>query len=149
MIENIEQLFRHYIKAFQAYDIASARACYHVPCTLHTPDNVVHIADEQGFIREFEDIFAMLQHANICDFKVLSASYTRVSDTIILACVDWQFLNQQEKSQKPEVFTDFSAFYHIGLFNGQRKIFNVVSQELSQSTKLNTIFLDKITQENN
>jgi hypothetical protein len=52
---------------------------------------------------------------------------------LILACVDWQFIGS-----KGEVFTDFSAFYHIAFNDGQWKVFNVVSQELNQSVQLNT-----------
>tara|TARA_R110000782_G_C14816971_1_gene413349 strand:- start:6794 stop:6991 length:198 start_codon:yes stop_codon:yes gene_type:complete len=58
-----------------------------------------------------------------------------LSESLILACIDWQFIDT-----KGDVFTDFSAFYHLALNNEQWQIFNVVSQELSQSIALNETF---------
>ena len=96
-------------------------------------DKVVLIEDGSAFEREFLDIFTVLSHAKITQFDALRASFSELSENLLLACVDWQFIGDNG-----EIFTDFSAFYHIAFNNGQWKIFNVVSQELSQSVQLNT-----------
>ena len=131
----IEQLFQGYVKAFQQQNIAATQACYQLPCTLHTPDKVVLIESDKVFEREFLDIFTVLSHADIKRFVALKASFSELSEHLLLVCVDWQFIGP-----KNEVFTDFSAFYHLALSNGQWRIFNVVSQELSQSVDLNIAF---------
>lgn len=129
----IEQLFQRYLKAFHQQNMADTQQCYQLPCTLHTPDKVVLIEDASAFEREFLDIFTVLSHAQITQFDALRASFSELSENLLLACVDWQFIGDNG-----EIFTDFSAFYHIAFNNGQWKIFNVVSQELSQSVQLNT-----------
>ena len=131
----IEQLFQRYLKAFHQQNMAQTQQCYQLPCTLHTPDKVVLIEDDSAFEREFLDIFTVLSHAEITQFVALKASFSKLSENLLLACVDWQFIGPNDK-----VFTDFSAFYHIAFNDGQWKIFNVVSQELSQSVQLNTSF---------
>ena len=129
----IEQLFQRYVAAFEQQDIAGIQRCYHLPCTLHTPDRVVLIESSKVFEGEFIDIFTVVNHANIVRFIALKASFSQLNDKLILACVDWQFIDANE-----QVFTDFSAFYHLAMEDGQWRIFNVVSQELSQSKELNT-----------
>ena len=129
----IETLFRQYVAAFTQQDIAATLSCYQLPCTLHTPDKAVLISDENDFEREFSDIFAVLSHAGINKFNGTKASYSEVSSDLILACIDWQFF-----SQDGDLFTDFSAFYHIALVEGLWKIVSVVSQELNQSIELST-----------
>tara|TARA_R110000744_G_scaffold12317_7_gene36669 strand:- start:3812 stop:4276 length:465 start_codon:yes stop_codon:yes gene_type:complete len=131
----IEHLFQRYIKAFHQKNMADTQACYQLPCTLHTPDRVVLIESDTVFKREFIDIFTVLSHAETKRFVALKASFSVLSENLVLACIDWQFIGP-----KDEVFTDFSAFYHLALNDGQWLIFNVVSQELSQSVALDTAF---------
>ncbi len=129
----IEQLFQRYVAAFHQQNMADIQRCYQLPCTLHTPDRVVLIDSAKAFAGEFIDIFTVLNHANIVRFIALKASFSHLNDKLILACVDWQFIDANE-----QVFTDFSAFYHLAMEDGQWRIFNVVSQELSRSIELNT-----------
>lgn len=131
----IEQLFQRYLTAFHQQNMADTRKCYQLPCTLHTPDKVVLIDSDKSFEREFIDIFTVLSHAKITRFVALKASFSVLSEKLILACVDWQFIDSEET-----VFTDFTAFYHLALNGGQWQIFNVVSQELSQSIILDNAF---------
>ena len=126
----IEELFQHYIQ-----NMSAIQQCYQLPCTLHTPDKVVLITNDKAFEKEFLDIFTILSHAKISQFLPLKSSFSKLKDDVILACVDWQFIGPNE-----EVFTDFSAFYHLVLTKRQWHIFNVVSQELSQSIDLETPF---------
>jgi hypothetical protein len=131
----IEQFFQRYVKAFEQQDMIATKACYQLPCTLHTPDKAILISNQGEFDSEFADIFTVLSHANIVTFKTLKASYSVISAELILACIDWQFVDSNA-----QVFTDFSAFYHLSLFDEQWKIVNVVSQELSQSISLSIPF---------
>ena len=64
LTDKIETLFNQYINAFSAYDIEQVRACYHLPCTLHTPDKVVLIENDADFDQEFSSIFNGLKAAN-------------------------------------------------------------------------------------
>lgn len=131
----IESLFEQYVMAFEQQNIAKTLSCYQLPCTLHTPDKAVLIRDVEGFEREFSGIFEVLSQAGIKTFSSLNASYSEINSDLILACIDWQFFTQDD-----QLFTDFSAFYHIALIAGQWKIVNVVSQELSQSVALSIPF---------
>jgi len=131
----IEQLFQRYLTAFHQQNMVDTRKCYQLPCTLHTPDKVVLIDSDKVFEREFLDIFTVLSHAKITRFVALKASFSVLSENLMLACIDWQFIDSEG-----EVFTDFSAFYHLALHDEQWQIFNVVSQELSQSIALNDVF---------
>ena len=131
----IEKLFQRYLEAFHQQNMADTRKCYQLPCTLHTPDKVVLIENDKVFEQEFLDIFTVLSHAKIARFVALKASFSVLSDNLMLACIDWQFIDSDDT-----VFTDFSAFYHLALNDGQWQIFNVVSQELSQSIILDNAF---------
>ncbi|MFT6918747.1 MAG: hypothetical protein ACJA2G_001367 [Cognaticolwellia sp.] len=138
----IEQFFQRYLTAFHQQNMSDMQQCYQLPCTLHTPDKVVLIASDKVFEQEFLDIFTVLSHAEIKRFVALKSSFSQLSETLILACVDWQFIGP-----KAEVFTDFSACYHLALSEGQWRIFNVVSQDLSQSIDLKhafNIFYNKV-----
>ena len=131
----IEQLFQRYLTAFHQQNMLDMRSCYQLPCILHTPDKVELMADNNSFEQAFLDIFTVLSHAQIKRFIALKASFSVLSEHLLIACVDWQFIDA-----KGDVFTDFSAFYHIALNDEQWQIFNVVSQELSQSITLNDTF---------
>lgn len=127
----LQHLFLRYIKAFEQQQYEAIQACYQMPCTLHTPDKVVVITDQAEFTKEFSEIFTVLSHANIKTFNVTKATYSEVSPQLAIVCIDWEFI-----AQEGEVFTDFSAFYHIALMHNEWKIVNVVSQELTQSKTL-------------
>lgn len=139
----LEQLFQHYLIAFEQQNLTKAQQCYQLPCTLHTPDQVVLVANNADFEKAFLAIFSLLNQANVKRFTALSASFSELDNNIVLACVDWQFLDENN-----EVFTDFCAFYHLSFSKGQWRIFNVVSQELSQSVSLANPFkiLNNITE---
>lgn len=137
--QKIEQLFGQYLAAFEAYDLDKVCACYHLPCTLSTPDRIVLLNDANQCKQEFGDIFVQLKQANTSKIITKKASYMQISDHLLLACVDWDFLDGNN-----QVFADFSAFYHISIVstdsaettNQALKIMNVVSHELSNSISL-------------
>tara|TARA_R110000782_G_scaffold2311_1_gene9017 strand:- start:5 stop:259 length:255 start_codon:yes stop_codon:yes gene_type:complete len=79
----IEQLFQRYLKAFHQQNMVDIRKCYQLPCTLHTPDQVVLIDNESIFEREFLDIFTVLSHAKITRFVAFAYSHASRSPNTI------------------------------------------------------------------
>ena len=106
-------------------------SCYHLPCTLHTPEKIVLLTDSLVCEQELTKIFNQLQQENTQDIKVTKASYSVVNDNIILANIDWAFTDEQG-----QIFADFCAIYHLVLIADQLKIINVVSHDLSNSLSL-------------
>ncbi|MCW8866518.1 MAG: hypothetical protein OQK09_00545 [Colwellia sp.] len=135
----IERLFSRYLAAFEAYDLESVCACYHLPCTLNTPDKIILLTDTEQCRQEFSDIFAQLKQANTRKIMAQKASFMQISENLLLACVNWDFIDDNN-----QVFADFCAFYHISMIsndsaeetNQELKIMNVVSHELSNAISL-------------
>lgn len=127
----LADLLKKYVTAFKRYDLLNVRQCYQLPCALHTPDKVAYLSNESDFEQEFTQIFTVLKHANICEIKITQASFNPSINGSIDLSIDWVFLDD-----KGQVFTDFSAFYHLLNHEQQFKIINVVSHELSNSVEL-------------
>ena len=137
--QQIEALFDNYLAAFSAYDLDAVVACYHLPCTLHTPEKIVLVDSIDECRQEFNDIFTQLKQANTAKIIARKASYMMINDRLLLACVDWDFIDEQG-----EVFADFCAYYHISVVNSTTQklaIVNVVSHELVNSKSLANTFL--------
>lgn len=131
--QQLTNLFHQYLAAFEQYDLKALHHCYHLPCTLHTPDKIAFLKDEEHFNQEIADIFLLLKNANIKRIKMLKASYSLISKHSINVCVDWAFIDDNDN-----VFADFTAFYQLECIEQQYKIINVVSHDLT-----NSITLDK------
>ncbi len=129
--QSLAVFFSQYLKAFERNDIATLAKSYQLPCTLSTPDNIMVLDNQQQLESVLSTIMQQLAQADVCDIKVLQASCTEVTESIVLACVDWSFVDG-----KQQVFADFSAFYHLVNAGEHYKIISVSSQELSQSAKL-------------
>ncbi|GLX80117.1 hypothetical protein tinsulaeT_34570 [Thalassotalea insulae] len=132
--ETLENLFNQYQAAFAGYQLSDVADCYHLPCTLSTPDNMVVVLQKQQLDQVLNEIFQQLKQAQTKEIKVLRASYTLVNDEIVLACVDWAFINAEQ-----QIFADFSAFYHLIKEGNSYKIVSVSSQQLSQSVALTNV----------
>jgi len=136
--QQIESLFDNYLAAFSTYDLDSVVACYNIPCTLHTPDKIVLVNSIDDCRQELNDIFTQLKQANTANIVARKASYMSINDELLLACVDWDFIDEQG-----QVFADFCAYYHISILNSSKQklaIVNVVSHELSNSLSLTNAF---------
>lgn len=123
--------FTNYATAFKSYDLSKVVACYHLPCTLNTPDKVVLLTATKQCEQAFSDIFAQLQQANTSDIIAKKASYSMITKALMLVCIDWDFIDDQGV-----VFADFCAIYHLILIEGELKIINVVSHDLSSTIEL-------------
>jgi len=127
----ITQLYRQYIESFSRLDINAVKQCYVLPCTLSTPDKVVLLDNESTFEQEFSDIFNMLKQENITGFKTSNASFSQINDNLVVVNVDWQFLQQANN-----LFTEFTAIYHLTKCNDEFKIATVISQDINQAISL-------------
>ena len=125
------KLFKDYISAFEQYDLTAARACYQLPCTLHTPDKIAYLSSIEAFNKEFEEIFTVLKHANTQKIIPTLASYNLSVNSSVDICVDWTFIDDNN-----EVFADFTAFFHVIRVAEQFKIVSVVSHDLTNSVEL-------------
>ncbi|MDP7592673.1 MAG: hypothetical protein QF552_08265 [Litorilituus sp.] len=142
--QKLEVLFGQYLNAFERYDLDKVCDCYHLPCTLNTPDKIVLINDVKQCEQEFSAIFTQLAQANTDKIIARKASYMHLNENLVIACIDWDFVDD-----KAQVFADFSAFYHISVTYSdsakitiqELKIINVVSHELSNSISLPHTFL--------
>ena len=124
-------LYQRYIQAFAQLDIEAVKQCYLMPCTLSTPDKVVLLDSDDKFNQEFTQIFKLISAENITAFKTSNASYDVITPSVIVAAIDWQFLTNANN-----VFTEFTAIYHLTKQGDDIKIINVISQDVSQSITL-------------
>ena len=135
MIEaQLKKLFLHYISAFKCYDLANVKTCYTLPCTLHTPDKIAYLDNEQVFNQEFNDIFLVLKQANTENIIATKATYNINENLTVDVCIDWAFIDN-----KGEVFADFTAFYHLINLDDTFKIISVVSHQIENSLELSHV----------
>jgi hypothetical protein len=127
----LQNLFKYYQEAFINYDLDGVSSCYHLPCTLNTPDKIVLLSNALDCEQEFSAIFTQLQQANTSNVVAKKASFSQVSKQLYLVCIDWDFIDEQGN-----VFADFAAIYHVLETNEALKIVNVVSHELDSSLTL-------------
>jgi len=127
----LQQLFKHYQKAFINYDLNEVSSCYHLPCTLNTPDKIVLLSSQADCLEEFNAIFIQLKEAKTSNIIAKKASFEPISKQLYLVCIDWDFIDGQG-----EVFADFAAIYHVLDSEGTLKIVNVVSHDLANSLTL-------------
>jgi len=127
----LQQLFKQYQDAFLQYDLDGVSSCYHLPCTLNTPDKVVLLSSVADCLTEFGAIFTQLKEAHTNDVIAKKASFEQMSEQLYLVCIDWDFIDGQGL-----VFADFVAIYHVLDTGDALKIVNVVSHDLESSLTL-------------
>ena len=127
----LQQLFKHYQNAFLQCDLEAVSRCYHLPCTLNTPDKIVLLKSAADCQQEFGAIFTQLKEASTSNIIAKKASFEQVSKQVYLVCIDWGFIDGQGL-----VFADFAAIYHVLDHDGTLKIINVVSHDLDSSLSL-------------
>lgn len=137
--QQLEQLFSAYLASFKCYDLKKLQACYHIPCTLNTPDNLVYVENSADFAKEFEQIFTQLQQANVQDIRASNISYSELTDHLLLVNIDWHFIDDDGQA-----FAQFCAVYHIQAGEKNCRIVNVASHELTSSLNLADTFTFKI-----
>ena len=141
-------LFQDYIAGFSRYNLNAVKDCYHLPCSLHTPDKIAYLVEDKDFEEEFLNIFEVLKQGKIKNIRVTKATFNESINGSIDVCVDWQFVDD-----KGEIFADFCAFYHVIKLEKKYKISSVVSHELSNSVELSsvleTIYLNEKVENNN
>ncbi len=127
----LQQLFKQYQYSFINYELDGVSSCYHLPCTLNTPDKIVLLSSQADCLEEFSTIFIQLKEANTSNIIAKKASFEQISKQLYLVCIDWGFIDGQGQT-----FADFAAIYHVLDTDGVLKIINVVSHELESSLTL-------------
>jgi hypothetical protein len=127
----LQTLFKCYQNAFIHYDMSEVINCYHLPCTLNTPDKIVLLLSQSDCYKEFGAIFTQLKEAKTSNVIAKKASFEQVSKQLYLVCIDWDFIDGQG-----QVFADFTAIYHVLDNDDTLKIVNVISHELDSSLTL-------------
>ncbi|KGJ90842.1 hypothetical protein [Colwellia psychrerythraea] len=127
----LQALFKRYQHAFIHYDLNEVSRCYHLPCTLNTPDKIVLLTNSSDCLQEFGTILTQLKEANTSDIIAKKSSFEQISKQLYLVCIDWDFIDGQG-----QVFADFTAIYHVINDEGTLKIINVISHELDSSLTL-------------
>ncbi len=135
LTKKLQSLFQQYLQGFRHYDPTPVSACYHLPCTLNTPDQIIVLTKEQELLDKLVEILAQLRQAQVTSIVANNASYTCLTDTMLLVCIDWYLYDENQ-----QIFTDFSAFYYLAIINDELKIVNVMSHELNNSLVLDTPF---------
>jgi hypothetical protein len=131
----LQQLFKKYQHSFTHYDLDGVSSCYHLPCTLNTPDKIVLLSSMADCQTEFSAIFTQLKDANMSNVIAKKASFEQMSEQLYLVCIDWDFIDGQG-----QIFADFAAIYHVLSTGDALKIVNVVSHELESSLILSESF---------
>lgn len=135
MIEKqLAQLFKHYIKALNDFNVGDMLKCCTIPCVLHTPDKIAYLPDEILFTAEFTQIFQLLQSADVVKIHPTASSYAEINPQLFIVSINWEFLDSNN-----EVYTDFSAFYHVSSQDDDFKITNVISHELANAVLLEQV----------
>jgi hypothetical protein len=131
LTSKIEQFFNVFIDGFKTNDIKKLQACYHLPCTLNTPEYIDVITNNEQLSIYFQVIFSQLEQEQFSHVNITNTHYTVMANDFILACVDWSFIDNAGI-----VFSNFSAFYHLSWKNEQLTIMNATSHNSENSQKL-------------
>ena len=127
----LKELFKNYQNAFLQCDLDGVSRCYHLPCTLNTPDKVVLLTNQSDCQQEFGAIFTQLKEAKTSDVIAKKAAFEQISKQVYLVCIDWDFIDGDG-----QVFADFTAIYHVLDVDGVLSIINVISHDLDSSLTL-------------
>jgi len=129
--EQLSNLYKNYIQAFSALNMEAVSHCYQLPCILSTPDKVVLLNNHDEFVTEFNNIFELVRSENIVAFKTSNASFDIINEGLLVVAIDWRFFDDANN-----LFTEFTAIYHLTSIDENYKIVNVISQDVSQSIAL-------------
>ena len=136
--QQLIELFQMLAQSLADSELSKARRCYHLPCTLSTPDNVMLLTTETEFSEVYQAIFEQLKDQQLSGFKMLNSTYQKLTETVFLVNIDWQFFSDDE-----QLITEFAAIYHVSVIDKQVKIINAVSQDISQSLALSQSLIFK------
>ena len=132
---DIQTLFNKFQEGFKTFNLAKVADCYHLPCTLNTPDKMTLLITKQELSSEINSIFEQLKNEKFVSVTLHNASYMKLIDELIFVNIDWTFIDSTG-----QVFSEFSAFYHLITVDKKLKIINAVSHQISNSQRLGTPF---------
>jgi hypothetical protein len=131
LITNVQALFHNFKEGINHLDLAKVVDCYHLPCTLNTPDKMSLVSTKDELEFEVKSIFAQLTHECFFRFELRNTSYMELTDNIIFASIDWRFFDDSH-----QVFSEFSAFYHLVIKDKKLKIINATSHQINNGQRL-------------
>ena len=131
----IQTLFNNFKEGFKTLDLNKISKCYHLPCTLNTPESLCVVNTEFNLNSEIKGIFEQLKNEGFSYVNLSNTSYCILNNEICFVSIDWQFVDKHH-----DVFSEFSAFYHLMIIDKQLKIFNATSHQINNSQQLTTPF---------
>lgn len=143
--QQLTRFYQDYIQAFAIANVSAVADCYQLPCVLSTPEKLLLLDSEESFREEFNGIFAMLSEHNITGFKASNASYQHINNALTLVKIDWRFYDQDN-----QLFSEFTAIYHLSYRQEIYRIVNVISHDMCQIADLShELTLTSATEETN
>jgi len=136
LITNVEALFNNFKEGINHLDLVKVVDCYHLPCTLNTPDKMSLISTKTELETEINSLFTQLTHECFFRFELSNTSYMKLTDELIFASIDWVFFDDNH-----QIFSEFSAFYHLTIKGKKLKIFNASSHQINNGQKLSMPFV--------
>lgn len=129
--QHIQTLLTRFHNGIKAFDFDVIKQCYHLPCTINTPDSMTLVTTGKELETEFLGIFEQLKNEGLASFTCSNTRYSPINDTLFLAEIDWQFIDVNKV-----IFSEFAAFYHIQFIEEQFKIVNATSHHISNKQQL-------------
>jgi len=128
---NVQALFHDFQEGINHLDLIKVVDCYHLPCTLNTPDKMSLINTKTELESEVKSLFTQLTDECFAQFELSNTSYMKLTDDVIFASIDWAFIDDNH-----QVFSEFSAFYHLAIKDKKLKIINATSHQINNGQRL-------------
>tara|TARA_B110000114_G_scaffold103755_1_gene109201 strand:+ start:359 stop:793 length:435 start_codon:yes stop_codon:yes gene_type:complete len=138
---NVQALFHNFKEGINHLNLIKVVDCYHLPCTLNTPDKLSLINTKAELESEVKSLFTQLTKECFYRFELSNTSYMKLTDDMIFASIDWTFIDDNH-----QVFSEFSAFYHLVIKDKKLKIINATSHQINNGQRLLIPFV--LTSEN-
>jgi len=105
LLADIQILFNNFQEGFLQFDLEKVVNCYHLPCTLNTPDKISVISTKEELENEVNGIFTQLSNECFTSVTLSNSSYMQLTEEITLASMDWKFFDKTN-----QVFLSFQLF---------------------------------------
>lgn len=139
---DIQQSLNRFQKGFHHFDLAMVVDCYHLPCTLNTPEKMSIINTKAELENEINGIFEQLRHECFARFELSNTSYMQLTEDLSFATINWTFIDKTN-----QVFSEFSAFYHLSVKDKKLKIINATSHQICNEKNLSIPFVLSVENE--
>ena len=135
LTETIQKSLNRLQKGFYHFDLVMVMDCYHLPCTLNTPEKISVINTQAELKSEINRIFEQLRHECFARFELNNTSYMQLTENLSFATINWKFFDKSN-----QIFSEFSAFYHLSVKDKKLKIINATSHQICNEQNLSIPF---------